>query len=146
MKAVVISVIMCTALFCISGQEPEPQAVETGSAPAVQTPEIGVQDCIMIALLNNREIMEEYLEYRKTENDLMINRSDFLPKIDLEYEYSDQDLESTGTDTREDSSSIVYSQSIRLLAFLWCGLGPDADRIIVGRCRFTRTGCGATGL
>ncbi len=96
---------------------------KTGGEPAaaLELPiELKVEDCIQLAILFNRNIQEKYLEFRKTDNDILIDRSDLLPKIDLQYEYADDQLDSSSSYTTDDSSSLLYTQ--RILEF-----GKDAS-------------------
>jgi len=74
-----------------------------------------LDDCIKAALLYNHDIREAFISYRKTRHDVGIDRSRFLPSVDMKYEYSRTDAESTGTTTTSKSGSVTYSQ--RLLEF-----------------------------
>lgn len=107
-----ILIILCAAALCVpclSGQEtPDSEAPDTGVI-------LSIDECITTAVLYNRDIAEAFISYRKTLHEISIDRSRFLPNLDVEYGYSRSEHESSGTDSRDRSTSVVYSQ--RLMEF-----------------------------
>jgi len=103
---IVLCAATVTALYvpCASGQDtPEEEGQDAGVM-------LSIDDCINTAVLYNRDIAEAFISYRKTLHEIHIDRSRFLPNLDVEYGYSRNENESSGTDSRDRSTSVVYSQ------------------------------------
>jgi outer membrane protein TolC len=89
-----------------------PVNLEVKPSAADEEIELTIDDCILMAVLFNRSVQDSYLTLRKTDDDQAIDRADFLPRLDLEYDYDYTNYDSSSINSIDREGSLVYKQRI----------------------------------
>ena len=104
--------MLCAALLIRAGAGPVPAQEQTEPVSESSEIRLSIRECILTAVLYNRDISESFVRYRKILHDIGIDRSRFLPALDMEYDYSRSENGSTGSTSTDRSTSVIYSQRI----------------------------------